>query len=184
MPGLGQKTFEQCAGFLRVPDARDPLDASAVHPERYGLVQRMARDVGVNVAHLVGDAELMGRIAIDRYESDEVGRATLLDIIAELKKPGRDPRSNFEPPAFRDDVHSVEDLEQGMVLEGIVTNVTNFGAFVDIGVHQDGLAHLGVSQSLCQFDVVSAGQSTPSKSSRSTHAESGSPERKQVAASD
>ena len=162
VPGLGQKTFEQCAGFLRIPDARDPLDASAVHPERYGLVQRMARDVGVTITHLVGDAELMGRISVDRYEGGDVGRATLLDIIAELKKPGRDPRSNFEPPAFRDDVHSVEDLELGMVLEGVVTNVTNFGAFVDIGVHRDGLVHISELANRyvsSPHEVVSAGQS-------------------------
>ncbi len=162
VPGLGQKTFEQCAGFLRIPDGVDPLDASAVHPERYGLVQRIANDLGVSIQKLVGDGEMMDRISLPRYQSTDVGLATLKDIVAELKKPGRDPRSDFEPPAFRDDVHSLDDLELGMVLEGVVTNVTNFGAFVDIGVHCDGLVH--ISQLADRYvstphDVVSAGQS-------------------------
>lgn len=140
--GLGPRTFEQCAGFLRIPDGADPLDASAVHPERYGLVQRMAADLGVDVAALVGDARLADRIEPARYVGGDVGRPTLEDIIAELKKPGRDPRSTFDPPKFRDDVETMDDLNEGMVLEGVVTNVTAFGAFVDIGVHQDGLVHI------------------------------------------
>jgi len=142
IPGLGDKTFEQCAGFLRIPDAQHPLGASAVHPERYALVGKMARDIGVTLADLVGNPEVCSRIRLEQYQSTDVGRATLVDIVTELKKPGRDPRSNFEAPCFRDDVHQVSDLELGMVLEGVVTNVTNFGAFVDIGVHRDGLVHI------------------------------------------
>lgn len=142
--GLGPKTFEQCAGFLRVRDGAHALDASAVHPERYALVARMARDLGVSLADLVGGvaAARADQIDIARYVSDEVGRPTLEDIVAELRKPGRDPRSSFEAPTFRTDVREVEDLKVGMRLDGVVTNVTDFGAFVDIGVHQDGLVHV------------------------------------------
>jgi protein Tex len=140
--GLGAKTFEQAAGFLRIRRGEHPLDRSAVHPERYGLVERMAKDLGVQLANLVGDPVLADRIAIDRYLGDGVGRPTLADILVELKKPGRDPRATFEPPKFRDDVNALEDLKIGMELEGVVTNVTAFGAFVDVGVHQDGLVHV------------------------------------------
>ena len=137
--GLGARAFEQCAGFLRIRDAH-PLDDSAVHPERYALVERMARDHGLALRDLVGNAS----VAIDwkRYVSDDVGEPTLRDIVAELKKPGRDPRGSFEPPKFRDDVQKLEDLRAGMQLDGVVTNVTAFGAFVDVGVHQDGLVHV------------------------------------------
>ncbi len=140
--GLGDKTFEQAAGFLRIRDGAHPLDASAVHPERYGLVERMARDLGVELAALVGDAAAAGRIAPERYAGDGVGEPTLRDILAELAKPGRDPRDRFEPVRFRDDVQAIGDLRAGMQLEGVVTNVTAFGAFVDIGVHRDGLVHI------------------------------------------
>ena len=140
--GLGPKAFEQSAGFLRVRGGGHPLDASAVHPERYGLVERMAKDLGVGVAALVGDAERAKQIQLSRYVSDSVGEPTLRDIVAELEKPGRDPRSSFEPPKFRDDVRELADLKEGMSLEGVVTNVTAFGAFVDVGVHQDGLVHV------------------------------------------
>lgn len=140
--GLGPKTFEQAAGFLRVRESASALDRSAVHPERYAVVERMAIDLGVGLDELVGNAELAGRIDIARYVDDEVGEPTLRDIVAELAKPGRDPRAEFEAPRFRDDVHTLEDLEVGMRLEGVVTNVTKFGAFVDIGVHQDGLVHI------------------------------------------
>ncbi|HEX2834431.1 MAG TPA: Tex family protein [Thermoanaerobaculia bacterium] len=139
--GLGARAFEQCAGFLRIRD-RHPLDNSAVHPERYALVERMAADHGVALQDLVGNAHLADRIEWRRYVSGDAGEPTLRDIIAELKKPGRDPRGSFEPPKFRDDVQKIEDLRDGMLLEGIVTNVTAFGAFVDIGVHQDGLVHV------------------------------------------
>ena len=140
--GLGPKAFEQAAGFLRIRDGRHPLDASAVHPERYALVKRMAEDLGVELKALVGHAELIEKIDIRKYVSPEVGEPTLKDIIAELKKPGRDPRQIFEAPGFREDVTTLEDLKTGMELNGIVTNVTAFGAFVDIGVHQDGLVHV------------------------------------------
>lgn len=142
VPGLGAKTFEQCAGFLRIRESENPLDRSAVHPERYALVRRMAEDAGLTLEHLVGNAEAVGRMQASRYESDDVGALTLRDILDELRKPGRDPRAVFEPPAFREDVCTIEDVRPGMTLEGIVTNVTAFGAFVDIGVHQDGLVHV------------------------------------------
>ncbi len=142
VPGVGPKTFEQAAGFLRIHGAEDPLDASAVHPERYALVGTIAADLGVPVTKLVGDATLVARIDAKRYAQGDVGELTLRDIIAELAKPGRDPRASFEPPKFRDDVREMSDLVIGMELEGVVTNVTAFGAFVDIGVHQDGLVHV------------------------------------------
>ncbi len=140
--GLGPKAFEQSAGFLRIRGASNPLDSSAVHPERYALVETMAKDLGVGVGELVGNAALAGQIELKRYVSDDVGLPTLKDIVEELKKPGRDPRAVFEKPAFRDDVTSIDDVREGMTLEGIVTNVTAFGAFVDIGIHQDGLVHV------------------------------------------
>ncbi len=140
--GLGPRAFEQCAGFVRVAGGAHPLDASAVHPERYALVERIAQDLGVPVASLIGNADAIARIDPKRYIGPDVGEPTLNDIVAELKKPGRDPRKSFEPPAFRDDVRTLEDLKLGMQLEGVITNVTAFGAFVDVGVHQDGLVHV------------------------------------------
>lgn len=141
--GLGPRAFEQAAGFLRIAGASGhPLDASAVHPERYSLVELMARDLGVAVAELLGNNALVAQIDIKRYCSSDVGEPTLRDIVAELLKPGRDPRASFEMAAFREDIASISDLKAGMKLEGVVTNVTAFGAFVDIGVHQDGLVHL------------------------------------------
>ncbi len=159
--GLGPKTYEQAAGFLRIRDGADPLDASAVHPERYALVARMARDLGVKPAQLVGNAALAATIDVARYVDAEVGEPTLRDIVAELSKPGRDPRDRFEAPAFRDDIRTLDDLSEGLVLDGVVTNVTAFGAFVDIGVHQDGLVH--VSEIADRFvrdpaEVVQPGQ--------------------------
>ncbi|HNX35142.1 MAG TPA: Tex family protein [Kiritimatiellia bacterium] len=142
VPGLGPKTFEQAAGFLRIRGGLHPLDASAVHPERYALVEQMATELGVSLAELIGNVALIDKIPLAKYVSETVGEPTLRDIIAELKKPGRDPRATFEKPAFRDDVTEFEHVKEGMVLEGIVTNVTAFGAFVDIGVHQDGLVHV------------------------------------------
>ncbi len=142
VPGLGPKTFEQAAGFLRIRDASNPLDASSVHPERYLLVEQMARDLGVGVATLVGNPALVDKVDRARYVGSEVGQFTLDDIIDELKKPGRDPRATFDAPSFRDDVRSLDDVQPGMELEGVVTNVTAFGAFVDVGVHQDGLVHV------------------------------------------
>ena len=140
--GLGEKAFEQCAGFLRIRGAANPLDSSAVHPERYELVGRMASDMGLSVGELVGNSAAAKKIDVRRYITNDVGEPTLKDIVSELVKPGRDPRAVFEPPKFRDDVTKIEDVREGMKLEGVVTNVTAFGAFVDIGVHQDGLVHL------------------------------------------
>ena len=140
--GLGDKAFEQCAGFLRIRDSVNPLDASAVHPERYSLVSLMAKDLGMDVKSLVGNSAAAKKIDVRKYIMPDVGEPTLKDIVAELVKPGRDPRAVFEPPKFRDDVTKIEDVKEGMKLEGVVTNVTAFGAFVDIGVHQDGLIHL------------------------------------------
>lgn len=142
VPRLGEKAFEQAAGFLRIRNGEHPLDASAVHPERYELVERMAKDLGVDVIQLMKDEKLRQRIDLKKYITDEVGLPTLNDIMAELAKPGRDPREQFEAFSFTDGVNSISDLKVGMKLPGIVTNITNFGAFVDIGVHQDGLVHL------------------------------------------
>lgn len=139
--GFGPKTFEQAAGFLRIREGENPLDTSAVHPERYELIEQMAQDLNVPLSQLVCSPRLVDSIDVSRYASI-IGEHTLADIIQELKKPGRDPRASFEPPSFREDILSIEDLKVGMKLEGIVTNVTAFGAFVDIGVHQDGLIHL------------------------------------------
>jgi len=142
VPRLGDKAFEQAAGFLRIRHGEHPLDASAVHPERYVLVEQMAKDLQASVQDLLTNEALRKQIDLKRYVSDEVGLPTLNDIIGELSKPGRDPREQFEEFKFTDGVNSVSDLRIGMKLPGIVTNITNFGAFVDIGVHQDGLVHL------------------------------------------
>jgi uncharacterized protein len=139
--GLGARAFEQAAGFLRIRGGR-PLDDSAVHPERYSLVERMAGDVGHSVEDLVGNPESLSAIDLERYVSDDVGLYTLQDIIAELEKNGRDPRDKFEAIVFRDDVNDIADLRADMILPGVVTNVTHFGAFVDVGVHVDGLVHI------------------------------------------
>ena len=142
--GFGPKTYELSAGFLRIHDAENPLDRTAVHPERYGLVKKMAGELGVGVDQLVGDPKLVASVNFDKFRDDDqgVGRYTLEDIKTELERPGRDPRPEFRAPEWRDDVTSLDDLQQGMKLEGRVSNVTNFGAFVDIGVKRDGLVHL------------------------------------------
>jgi uncharacterized protein len=142
VPRLGARAFEQAAGFLRVRGAANPLDASAVHPESYDVVARMAKDLGVPVAGLVGRADLVRSLDLSRYVDERRGEPTLRDIAAELEKPGRDPRPPFEETGFLDDVTAFEHLREGMVLAGVVTNVTAFGAFVDVGVHQDGLVHV------------------------------------------
>jgi uncharacterized protein len=142
VPRFGAKAFEQAAGFLRIRNGVQPLDNSAVHPERYALVETMAADAGVSLSALLADAALVGQINLKKYVTENVGLPTLNDIGAELKKPGRDPRSQFQTAAFRDDIREISDLREGMVLQGVVTNVTAFGAFVDIGVHQDGLVHI------------------------------------------
>ena len=142
VPRLGPKAFEQCAGFLRVGGGENPLDASAVHPERYTIVERMAADCGCSVADLTTSSDMRGKIDVRKYVSPEIGLPTLRDIVSELAKPGRDPRKVFEAFSFAEGVSKIDDLQVGMKLPGIVTNVTNFGAFVDIGVHQDGLVHI------------------------------------------
>lgn len=142
VPRLGPSAYEQCAGFLRIPGARNPLDNSAVHPERYSLVETMAKDQGVTVKQLVEDKALQKKIDIRKYVSGEVGMPTLTDIMAELDKPGLDPRGEVEKFEFDASIKTIEDLRVGMVVPGIVTNITKFGAFVDIGVHNDGLVHV------------------------------------------
>jgi len=161
VPGMGPKTYEQAAGFLRVSGSADPLDASAVHPERYPLVERMAADSGCTVQDLMRDAGLREALPLERYISAEVGMPTLMDILEELAKPGRDPRPDFETVKFAEEISEIEDLRPGMQLPGVVTNVTAFGAFVDVGVHNDGLVH--ISQLADRFvakssDVVRVGQ--------------------------
>ena len=142
VPRLGGKAFEQCAGFLRIRDSENPLDASAVHPESYSIVTKFASDLGCQVKDLMTSKELRQKLDLKKYITDKVGLPTLGDIISELEKPGRDPREKFEVFSFDEKVHTLADLKVGMVLPGIVTNVTAFGAFVDIGVHQDGLVHI------------------------------------------
>jgi uncharacterized protein len=161
VPRLGPKAFEQCAGFLRIANGENPLDASAVHPESYPVVVAMASDIGAKVADLIKDPALRGKIDISKYVTDTVGVPTLTDIMAELAKPGRDPRQSFETVAFTAGIEKISDLTAGMKLPGVVTNVTAFGAFVDIGVHQDGLVH--ISELADRFvktpsDVVTVGQ--------------------------
>ena len=142
VPRLGPKAFEQAAGFLRIRAGAQPLDASAVHPESYPVVETIARDLGRPLEQLLGDAAIAGKIDPARYVSDRIGLPTLHDIIEELARPGRDPRQEFEPFDFAAGVHRIEDLTAGMKLPGVITNVTGFGAFVDVGVHQDGLVHV------------------------------------------
>lgn len=161
VPRFGKKAFEQAAGFLRIRNGEQPLDNTAVHPERYRLVGRMATDVGATVPQLIAEPTLLSKIDLKSYVDDEVGLPTLQDILAELKKPGRDPRETFTTAAFREDVMEMKDLQSGMRLNGVVTNVAAFGAFVDIGVHQDGLVH--ISQLADRFvkdpnQVVKVGQ--------------------------
>ena len=142
VPRLGPAAFQQCAGFLRIHGAKNPLDNSAVHPESYAIVEQMAHDQGCTVKDLIEQKELRARVDINMYKTKDVGLPTLTDIMHELEKPGRDPREHIEEFEFDSRVQSIDDLEVGMVLPGIVTNITNFGAFVDIGVHQDGLVHI------------------------------------------
>ncbi len=159
--GLGQKTFTQCAGFLRIPKGDHPLDNSAIHPENYVIVEKMAKDLSVPSEELVGNQPLVSKINIKDYVTDTVGTLTLNDIIAELKKPGVDPRKDFSSTEFSAEINSIEDLKEDMVLDGTVTNVTNFGAFVDIGVHQDGLVHISKLSSKFvsnPHDVIAVGE--------------------------
>jgi uncharacterized protein len=140
--GLGPKAFEQSAGFLRISDAKHPLDASAVHPETYPIVEQMAKDNNCTIADLIAQKELRSQINLQKYLTDKVGLPTLTDIMAELAKPGRDPRQDFETTTYDERVTSIDDLHEGMILAGVITNVTNFGAFVDIGLHESGLIHI------------------------------------------
>ncbi|MCX6560510.1 MAG: Tex family protein [Candidatus Aminicenantes bacterium] len=140
--GLGEKTFEQAAGFLRIPGAANPLDGSAVHPERYGLVERMAESLSASVGDLIGNTALLRKISPKSFVTEDAGLPTIVDIVRELEKPGRDPRAAFNYASFPEGVKDIKDLTEGMILEGVVSNVANFGAFVDIGVHQDGLVHV------------------------------------------
>jgi uncharacterized protein len=142
VPRLGPKAFEQSAGFLRIRGSSNPLDASAVHPESYPVVEALARDAGCSVGNLMSNEDLRKGIDLRRYVTEKTGLPTLTDIMAELARPGRDPREEFHAFAFAEGIEKMEDLRAGMRLPGIVTNVTAFGAFVDIGVHQDGLVHI------------------------------------------
>jgi uncharacterized protein len=142
VPRLGAKAFEQCAGFLRIAEATNPLDNSAVHPESYPIVEKMAADAGLTVKELIGNKEICSKINLSKYVTDKVGLPTLTDIVKELEKPGRDPRKSIKVFEFDPNVRTAEDLKPGMILPGIVTNITNFGAFVDVGVKQDGLVHI------------------------------------------
>ncbi len=160
VPRLGEKTFEQAAGFLRVMNGDNPLDASAVHPETYPLVKRIAADTGRDIRSLIGDSAFLKRLDPKQFTDETFGLPTVTDILSELDKPGRDPRPEFKTAEFQDGVEKLSDLEPGMVLEGVVTNVTNFGAFVDIGVHQDGLVHVSaLSEKFVKdpYEVVKAG---------------------------
>lgn len=142
VPRLGERTFEQSAGFLRVQDGSEPLDASAVHPESYGLVERIVAAKATTVKDIIGNTEIIRQVKADEFVDDKFGLPTIQDVLAELEKPGRDPRPEFRTAKFREDITEVAQLTEGMQLEGVVTNVTNFGAFVDVGVHQDGLVHI------------------------------------------
>jgi uncharacterized protein len=159
--GLGPKTFEQAAGFLRIRGGDNPLDMTAVHPESYPVVEDIARTFNVSTAELIARPELLESLKMEAFQTATVGIYTLQDIRDELRKPGRDPREKFVAPHWREDVKEIADLKPGMTLEGVVTNVTNFGAFVDVGVHQDGLVHVSeLSQRYVKdpHEFVKAGQ--------------------------
>ena len=149
VPRMGAKAFEQCAGFLRIPGAKNPLDNSAVHPESYAVVEHIAKDFKCSVEDLIKNKELRSQIDIKKYVTDQIGLPTLTDIMAELEKPGRDPRQAIKVFEFDKNVKTIDDLKESMVLPGIVTNITNFGCFVDVGIKENGLVH--VSQLCRQF---------------------------------
>lgn len=142
VPRLGEKAFEQCAGFLRIPNGSNPLDNSAVHPESYPVVEKMAADLHCTVGELMKRKELKQQIRLEKYQTDQIGMPTLQDIMKELDKPGRDPRSEIQEFSFNPDIHTIDDLQEGMILPGIVTNITNFGCFVDVGIKENGLVHI------------------------------------------
>jgi uncharacterized protein len=160
VPKLGAKAFEQCAGFLRIRNSSNPLDNSAIHPETYWIVEKMAKDENIPLDKMIGNDKAISRINIKKYVTPEFGLPTLNDILNELKKPGIDPRKEFNSIEFSSEINEISDLKEGMQITGIVTNVTNFGAFVDIGVHQDGLIHISkLSNRFVKnpHDVVSVG---------------------------
>ncbi|MCB4790268.1 MAG: RNA-binding transcriptional accessory protein [Elusimicrobia bacterium] len=160
VPKLSPKVFEQCAGFLRIRNSENPLDNSSIHPESYPVVEKMAKDMNATVKDLISNKSLVDSIKIDNYVTDTIGLLTLKDIIAELKKPGRDPRKEFSSVEFSSEINNLEDLSPGMILTGTVTNVANFGAFVDIGVHQDGLIHISMLADVFvknPYDIVAVG---------------------------
>ena len=142
VPRLGEKAFEQCAGFLRIPNGSNPLDNSAVHPESYPVVEKMAADLHCTVGELMKRKELKQQIRLEQYQTDQIGMPTLQDIMKELDKPGRDPRSEIQEFSFNPNIHTIDDLQEGMILPGIVTNITNFGCFVDVGIKENGLVHI------------------------------------------
>ena len=144
VPRMGEKTFEQAAGFLRINGSDNPLDASSVHPEAYPLVERILADIKKGIKDVIGDSRLVKSLQATKYIDEKFGLPTVQDVLKELEKPGRDPRPEFKAAVFKDGVEDMKDLQPGMILEGVVTNVANFGAFVDIGVHQDGLVHISV----------------------------------------
>jgi uncharacterized protein len=161
VPRLGEKTFEQAAGFLRIMNGTDPLDASAVHPESYPLVEKILKDIKKGVKEVIGDSSILKSLHPEKYADEKFGLPTVTDIIKELEKPGRDPRPEFTTATFKDGVEKISDLKTDMILEGVVTNVAAFGAFVDIGVHQDGLVHISALANTFVKDphtVVKAGQ--------------------------
>ena len=161
VPRLGDKTFEQAAGFLRIMGGDNPLDASAVHPESYPLVKKILADLNKNIKELIGDSSLLKSLNPGKYADEQFGVPTISDILSELEKPGRDPRPEFTTATFREGIEELKDLKPDMILEGVVTNVAAFGAFVDIGVHQDGLVHISaLSNSFVKdpHSVVKAGQ--------------------------
>lgn len=161
VPRLGDKTFEQAAGFLRIMNGNDPLDASAVHPESYPLVEKILKDIKKGVKEVIGDASLLKSLSPEKYADGQFGLPTVTDILKELEKPGRDPRPEFTTATFKEGVEKISDLKADMILEGVVTNVAAFGAFVDIGVHQDGLVHISALSNTFVKDphtVVKAGQ--------------------------
>ena len=166
VPKLGAKAFEQCAGFLRIRQSLNPLDTTAIHPESYAVVKEMANKRGISIEELIKQPDVLNQLTLSDYVTDTVGLPTLHDIVVELKKPGRDPRSEFKYATFREDINEISDLTEGLILNGIVTNVTNFGAFVDIGVHQDGLIHISQLSDSFVSDpaaVVSVGESVSVK---------------------
>jgi len=160
VPRLGPKAFEQCAGFLRIMDGSNALDASAVHPEAYPVVKKIAADTGNDIRELIGDNKTLSALEPSRYTDEQFGLPTVQDILKELEKPGRDPRPEFKTATFKEGVEKISDLKEDMVLEGVISNVTHFGAFVDIGVHQDGLVHISALANKFvkdPHDVVSTG---------------------------